>query len=318
MDKVKIKMIPELSRFEREESGIKRVIEAWNEYGHNHDMEFVEGEDYDLFCVHAGTTDKYPKDKPVLACCHGLYWSADYQVSPWELRANENVMKSIKRATAVTVPSAWVAETLQRDMRLDPFVVPHGIVASEWDHDFEHGNYVLWNKNRNADVCSPVPVGELAMRMKGMVFATTFAPVGYDVHNITAIGLLPHEAMKVVIQKAQVYMSTTKETFGIGVLEALAAGVPVLGFAYGGNLVMVEHGKTGYLAMPNNYDDLADGLRYCVQNRDRLSYWAKESAKKWTWDNAMEKLREAVDYAMWKWRDGQRPTRIPEELYKVA
>jgi glycosyltransferase involved in cell wall biosynthesis len=42
-------------------------------------------------------------------------------------------------------------------------------------------------------------------------------------------------------RNAGVYLSTAKETFGIGILEALACGVPVLGYAHGGILDLVQH-----------------------------------------------------------------------------
>ncbi len=321
MEKIRVLMLPELKRFENEESGIRRVVEAWHRYADYTGVEYVdcevEEEDrYDIYLVHAGTTNRYPTKKPVIAALHGLYWTSDYSPSLWELKANENVIESVRRATVVTVPSSWVAESLQRDARIDPITVPHGIDIDQWEHSFANNGFILWNKNRNADVCNPAPVGELAARFSGMDFVTTFAPAGYEHRNIKEIGLLPHRAMKVMIQKAAVYLSTTKETFGIGVLEALASGVPVLGFAYGGNLDIVEHGKSGYLARPGDYDDLAEGLRYCIQYRNDLSYWAREAAKMWTWEHAMNKLSAVYSATVAEYADMQRPMKIPEELYR--
>ncbi|KKK77394.1 hypothetical protein LCGC14_2854040, partial [marine sediment metagenome] len=119
--------------------------------------------------------------------------------------------------------------------------VPHGIEYLDWEHDEEHRGYVLWNKNRHMDVCSPKAVRELALLRPNILFVSTFAPKDSP-QNLKTIGLQPHDKMKTVIQRSMVYLSTTKETFGIGTLEAMAAGIPVLGFAYGGNLDLVEHG----------------------------------------------------------------------------
>ena len=77
---------------------------------------------------------------------------------------------------------------------------------------------------------------------------------------------------------------------GIGVLEALSAGIPVLGFDYGGNVDLVEHGVTGYLAEPNNMEDFYNGLAFCLEHRNVLSNNARESAKKWTWDKVIEQV----------------------------
>ena len=67
-----------------------------------------------------------------------------------------------------------------------------------------------------------------------------------------------------------VYLSTSQETFGIGTVEALAAGVPVLGWASGGNLDIVQHMKTGYLAEVGDYDDLQRGLELVHRQPERV------------------------------------------------
>jgi len=79
--------------------------------------------------------------------------------------------------------------------------------------------------------------------------------------------------------------------------EAMAAGVPVLGFAWGGNLEMIEHGKNGYLAKPGNIDDLREGLEYCITHREVLGKNAREMVKKWTWPKMIEKVAEVYRMA---------------------
>jgi glycosyltransferase involved in cell wall biosynthesis len=87
-------------------------------------------------------------------------------------------------------------------------------------------------------------------------------------------------------------LATTKETFGIGILEAMASGVPVLGFRHGGILDLVEHGVSGYLAEPNDYEDLERGLRYCLENREILGDNGRELSREWTWEKAVEKVAD--------------------------
>jgi glycosyltransferase involved in cell wall biosynthesis len=100
------------------------------------------------------------------------------------------------------------------------------------------------------------------------------------------------------VQRAGVYMSSTKETFGLGVLEAMAAGVPVLGWNHGGNAVLVKHGVNGYLAQPGNIDDLANGLAYCLKHRKTLGDNGREMAKAWTWEAACQELVKVFNYAL--------------------
>lgn len=317
---MRVLMHPLLSSFANEESGIKRVVDAYHRYAPRYGVEFVEcriedERDYDLFAVHAGTTDRYPIHKPVVSHLHGLYWTADYYASMWEWHANANVVKSIRRALSITVPSAWVGETIARDVRVFPHIIHHGIDLEEWNSDPDKDGYVLWNKNRNMDVCDPEPVGKLAEAFPDQWFVSTFAPRNGVFRNVEVVGVLPRDEMKDIIQKSAIYLSTTKETFGIGILEALASGSPVLGFAHGGNLEIVQHGVNGYLAKPGDYEDLAKGLQYCLDYLEVLSRNARETAKEWGWEKPIKKLVGVYEETLKEYQFLQRPTRINQELY---
>lgn len=137
-------MLPRLSSFDTEESGIKRVVEAYHRYASAQDIVFVDCNVadtalYDVCVVHAGTSNRYPIGRPIVAMLHGLYWTADYHGSTWEMRANASVIESVRRATVITVPSDWVAETIARDFRVRPIVVHHGIDVGAWENKEGHG-----------------------------------------------------------------------------------------------------------------------------------------------------------------------------------
>lgn len=284
---LKVRMIPRLKDFGAEESGIKRVVEAYYKYLPEFDIQFIDNPDapVDITVSHASA---YPF--PEVVICHGLYWTSDYPAGNWEWSVNQELASALRQAKQVTVPSTWVAETFQRDMRLSPTIVPHGIEWKEWQHNEENGGYVLWNKNRDQDVCSPHWMNLLAEAFTDTLFISTFSASQTPALNVRVTGVVPHDKMKGMIQRAGVYLSTTKETFGIGVLEAMASGVPVLGFRYGGNVDLIQHGVTGYLANPNDMEDLKAGLDYCVKFRSILGENAREAAKEWSWLAAAEKM----------------------------
>lgn len=287
------------------ESGILRVIQAYRKYMPDYGFKFVNTDTTaDLITSHAAS---YPK--PMVCHTHGLYWTGDFpDAEHWQWYTNAHIIAAIRQAKAVTVPSEWVAETFRREMRFNPFVVPHGIEWQEWQHKEECRNYVLWNKNRSGvDVCDNSILIDLMKKFPKVPFLSTFAPRGLDPSRmgdwpknlkVTEGGVIPHHRMKRMVQRAGVYLSTTKETFGLGILEAMAAGVPVLGWATGGNMILVEHGKNGYLAQSGSFGDLCEGLSYCFKYRHILGANGQEMAKQWGWEKPIQQIAEIYKMAV--------------------
>jgi len=60
-----------------------------------------------------------------------------------------------------------------------------------------------------------------------------------------------------------------EETFGNVALEAKSVGLPVVAFATGGLVELVEHGVTGYLCAEPTLDGLLEGLRYFLDEPAR-------------------------------------------------
>jgi glycosyltransferase involved in cell wall biosynthesis len=113
--------------------------------------------------------------------------------------------------------------------------------------------------------------------------------------NITVIGPVPHAEMKTLIESADIYLATTLETFGIGTLEAMAAGVPVLGYDWGGTRDIVQHKVNGYLVRPGDVEGLAEGVKYIRKHRDKLSAAARKRAEQFTWKAAIDKYADVYE-----------------------
>ncbi len=288
---MKVKMIPGVGQEGDRTTGISQVVFKYIEYLKKMDVEFVD-HDQDVIVGHAGVTGK-ECDVSVL---HGVYWTADHPASKAEHVVNAKIVDSMRSAKVITVPSNWVKKTIERDFRVSPVVINHGIEWEEWQEPCETEDYILWNKNRLDRICDPHDMQRLAGMFKNKKFLTTFA---FDnaPSNIKIIGKQPFDEMKSIVKRSNIYLSLVKETFGIGVLEALASGVPVLGWDYGGNQDTIIHGVNGYLAQPNNFDDLANGLDYCLQHRKVLGDNARETAQRWKWQDAVTKLYEVIEVA---------------------
>lgn len=295
---LKCKMLPHLSWFESGESGIHTVVRNYFRYLPDYDIELVDpqAKRYDLLAIHAGSLDVAPpKDKIIVNHSHGLYWTADFDATKNEYDANRRMVNILHYAKEVTVPSNWVAEVFQRDMRFSPHVIGHGVDWQGWQHNLEPQNYVIaYPKNRVSDACSNLFVIELAKQFPKMKFICTFAPKGAPSNVIGLGGTIPYQDMKKLVQESRAVISPAKETWGILTVEAMAAGKPVLGINKGGNLDLIEHGQNGYLYE----DDIAEGLDYCLRYGKALGDNGREAAKAYTWQAACEKVANVYRQAM--------------------
>ena len=265
------------------DGGVRRVVEAQVEYLPKSDIEVVESpDDAELMIVHIQLAThllkRYP-DIPIVVDHHGLYW-AEYdwvsEVGNWPLEANKKVLETIRQSDAVIAHSEWVAQALRRHTMRRVEVVPLGISMSEWAPRKRNSGYVLWNKTRPDPVCDPRPVAELADAMPEQEIISTFGPE--DRANVTLTGSLPYEEAKAYIKHAGVYLCTSRETFGIGTLEAMAAGVPVVGWNWGGQREIITHKEDGWLCDPGDTDGLVEGVTWALENREELSPVVRKSA----------------------------------------
>lgn len=287
---------PRVKGVDQGDGGIRRVIEAQYKHLPQYGFKLLDSaENADVVAVHATALVK--TQAPIVAHCHGLYW-AEYEWPRWAIHANLEVKTVMQRAAVVTSPSKWVSYALARGFLIDATTLYHGIEPEEWPAGNNDG-YVLWNKTRVDPVCDPAAVDRLASRFAGTTFVST-APSAAP--NVRSTGKLPYLEGQQLVRNAGVYLCTSRETFGIGTLEAMASGVPILGWNFGGQAEFVRHKIDGWLARPFDYDDLAEGLEFCLANRDMLGKNARELATtEFTWE------RRISDYVDVYVRATQRP-----------
>lgn len=273
---------------DRADGGIRRVVTAQQRYLPEFGWDVVNAPDEaDLIANHgAALTER--SGIPMISHSHGLMWH-EYDFGEWGEKVNAQLINAMVRADAITAPSRWVAHAISRGMLVAPEVIYHGVDADEWAPTEPHLGYVLWNKARVDPVSDPCDMNEVAKLLLGVPFLSTF---GQASQNAMLTGALAYAQMRSVVQHAAVYLATTRETFGIGTLEALAAGVPVAGWAYGGQEEIIIDGETGYLAPYGDYEGLADCIQRCLMERARLSESCRTDARaRWGWK---EKIAQYV------------------------
>ena len=99
--------------------------------------------------------------------------------------------------------------------------------------------------------------------------------------NIEFIDPLPFSILKDYMERAKGFISAAEEDFGITVVEAMAAGTPVIAFTKGGTGETVIDNKTGILFSEQSAESLIDGIRNFESKIDSFdAYSIRKYSKK--------------------------------------
>lgn len=260
-------------------TSIFAIVLKLQEFMPTYGVEVVDDPDTaDVIASHAGMgSGKYTADVSIL---HGMLWTGLQNADAWAYRVNAHIISVMKQSKKITVPSQWVADTIRRDLRVEPEVIPWAVDHSLFRNATPSPDkYILWGKTR-IDFSVPIePLEEFARRLPKVQFVSTYGRGS----NIRATGRVIYPKMVELINGSTLYLSTTLESFGIQTLECLSAGVPVIGFDFGGNSELVKTGVNGYLVPEGDIEGLVKAYSYCIEHRDILSQNARKMAQIYTW-----------------------------------
>ena len=89
------------------------------------------------------------------------------------------------------------------------------------------------------------------------------------------------------------------ESFGQTASESFACGTPVVAFDTSGLRDIVDHQVNGFLANPYNSNSLAEGIKWVLEDKQRLSVLNRNSRKKAEDKFSMDKYVESY-YNLYK------------------
>lgn len=108
------------------------------------------------------------------------------------------------------------------------------------------------------------------------------------------MGYLKGEALARAYASADLFVfPSAMETFGLVVVEAMAAGLPVVASRVGGVRDVVAEGETGYTFAVGDVAALVDGVRNTVSDRARMKAMgraARAFAETQSWDAMMDEV----------------------------
>ncbi len=112
--------------------------------------------------------------------------------------------------------------------------------------------------------------------------------------KVKFLGEIPNQEIPQHLAEASCFvLPSLKEGFGIVILEAMAAGVPVIATNVGGIPDIVENGNTGILVEPKNPSQVADAINKIYSEpeiAEKLTQNALKALEKYNWDNISQQV----------------------------
>lgn len=258
-------------------------------------------------CHYSQECDRYTDSCGI---CPQLQSNKQRDLSQWVLQRKQQAWKNLN--LTLVSPSNWLAQcakasSLFKDIRVE--VIPHGLdietykpidrqvarrllnlpqdkqiilfgAAGVATDDPRKGFYLLQS------ALQKLSNSELQDKVELVVFGATEpekpVELGFKTHYL---GRLHDDiSLALVYSTADVMIvPSIQEAFGQTASESLACGVPVVAFNATGLKNIVDHQQNGYLAKPFEAEDLARGIAYILQDKERhqkLCDRAREKAEK--------------------------------------
>ena len=114
--------------------------------------------------------------------------------------------------------------------------------------------------------------------------------------HVYLLGRIAPEAVPKLLTNGDIFITNSeKETRGLTVIEAAAAGIPAIAPRAGGVIDTIKDRETGYLYQPQNAADFINKLTLLIKDsslRQSMGIKARELARQWSWSEAVANLVE--------------------------
>ncbi|MGZ7134700.1 MAG: glycosyltransferase family 4 protein [Methanobacterium sp.] len=104
------------------------------------------------------------------------------------------------------------------------------------------------------------------------------------------------EVIRNMKNSAILVLPSTREGFGMVLVEANACNLPVIAYNSGGVVEVIEDKKNGFLVEPRNNNELIQKIKFLLQNEDIARemgvYGRKKAEKLFNWDKIVDRIVE--------------------------
>lgn len=124
--------------------------------------------------------------------------------------------------------------------------------------------------------------------------------------NTKFMGYMKGEALSQAYASADIFtFPSSLETFGLVVVEAMAAGLPVVASRVGGIPDVVSEGQNGYTFDVGDTDALCEGVANISTSRERIQIMGRNArafAETQTWDYMMDEVIDHYDRLIYQYK----------------
>jgi phosphatidyl-myo-inositol alpha-mannosyltransferase len=241
-------------------------------------------------------------------------------------RAMELAAPVLRRVWGRVTEGVAVSETAARFLRrslpdADVEIVPNGVDVVAWASpseprkDLPEGRRIVWAHRLDPQKGFPVAIAAFAKVVIELPEAVLI--VAGDGADREAIGLLtssarsrvhllgtvPNDRLPPIHAAGEVFIApaTGQESFGIAIVEAMAAGLPVVASDIPGYREVVTHGVHGLLVPPRDPEALARALVRVLTEPGlaaRLAEAGRIRAGEFDWSTVVDRLEEVYRRAV--------------------
>jgi len=242
------------------------------------------------------------------------YDTYDFARMPWLKRCI--TLATCRRADALTAPSHDLARAARgTGVTRDIVVIPHGVDVLPADPErvatlrralgLKPGAVVFVAIQRHYPVKEPMVfldawrlLGRLDWRLilvggGEMEHLLRQRVAELELSNVTLTGAVTREEVPAYLALADVFVHHSRyEAFGLGILEAMRAGLPVIACDVGGVPEIITDGVNGLLIPPSDPVAMAAAVTRLAESpelRGRLSAAARDRAAEFSWDRLVSR-----------------------------